>query len=107
MDREKRNAPKIDEYGKKLEMLLEMVITLDKIDVNKPEAIPSWSAYTFVSSVANGFKVNSFLSLKQKEVLNKIFKRYNERAKKVIGESKSQNIVPQISISDIMKNIPY
>jgi hypothetical protein len=105
IEREKKILPKVNDYQKKFNLLLEMIITLDKIDVNNLKNVPRWSAYTFVSDVANRFKDTGFLSVKQKEALNKVFVRYNKRMKQLTSEPK--NTAPKMSISDIMKNIPY
>ena len=79
---------KIDAIKQKVDVLVDLVKSVDE---HKGEYyIQNYSAITFVRSIQNQLDEGRYLSKKQLQALNKVFKRYTTSMDKLINDNKQK-----------------
>ena len=81
---------KIDAIKQKVEVLVDLVRSVDE---HKGEYyVQNYSAITFVRSIQNQLDEGRYLSKKQLQALNKVFKRYTTSMDKLINDNKPKGV---------------
>ena len=81
---------KIDAIKQKVDVLVDLVKSVDE---HKGDYyIQNYSAITFVRSIQNQLDEGRYLSKKQLQALNKVFKRYTKSMDKIINDNKQKGV---------------
>ena len=81
---------KIDAIKQKVEVLVDLVRSVDE---HKGDYyVQNYSAIHFVRSIQNQLDSGRYLSKKQLQALNKVFKRYNTSMDKILNNNKQKGV---------------